>query len=588
MSVIPEKKRSLNPDEVTFGSAVIELNLSDWETWTLAMQDRPDSIVPLEWFIQSHENLRQSSVEVWAKVTGVEYLKDLSNHALHAMMVDGREIRERAESLDAVLLVDDKGRVILAFASFENLKRYKAMGRSELLKDPIWALAGERLITACADREMLGRISAGGESGGGLVSISKDAENFWQESTASTSSQRRLATIFNDAMAKNATDIDFDPGRDGKMTVNYRRYGKLVRYGQAFSMEEGIEITRFLMAKARANPSGGRLHRPAEGALVYQGKSTGDVNIRVSFLPLDRGGANDELISVSTRLLPRSNKSISLDKLKFSAKFIEEVEPFLYMDSGMLVITGPTNSGKSTTIAAMIGQHRKIYGDTKKRISLEDPVERYLPGVKQITVPGNDASLFERFFESILRHDPDVVWVGEIRSKMVAEVAIWAALTGHQVFTTLHASNTTIGFKALANKVSRDKWFELAESLQGFIGQRLVPELCPHCCHKNQAPTEAEQRAFRMKMLLDGVKADIPTSVSHLNADGCDECRFTGHKGLVPLVEVLPFSREVRDLFLEKENPAVDAIKEHRTISFHDSGMELVAAGRVELPSVFT
>jgi len=327
---------------------------------------------------------------------------------------------------------------------------------------------------------------------------------------------------------------------------------------------------------------------PAEGALVYQSKSTGDVNIRVSFLPLDRGGAEAELISVSTRLLPRTNKAISLDKLKFSPKFIAEVEPFLYMDSGMLVVTGPTNSGKSTTIAAFIHAHRTLYGDTKKRISLEDPVERYLPGVKQISVPGNEAAMFEKFFESILRHDPDLVWVGEIRSKMVAEVAIWAALTGHQVFTTLHAADTTIGYKALANKVSKDKWFELAESLQGFIGQRLVPELCPDCCFKGQEPTDAEQRAFRMKMLLDGVKAEPPALVSHLNPDGCETCRFTGHVGLIPLVEVLPFSRAVRDLFSERDNPSVAAIKEHRSISFFESGMELVTAGRIELPSMFT
>ena len=584
---LPEKNRPLKIEETELADILVnELNLSTWELVTTAMEDRPGEVSPLEWFLQGHENLRSRNAEILCKLAKIEYLKNLAGYALHPLMSDNTDILTRAQELDAVLLIDEKNRVVLAFAAFDNLKRYRALGRSDLLKDPIRVLVGDRLVTACADRDAITRIAAGG-GGGGFVAISKDADNFWQEASANNPAQRRLTAIFNDAMSNNATDLDFDPGRDGKMTVKYRRHGNLFSTGLPFTMEEGLEITRFLGQKSRANTVGGMLHRPAEGALVYQSKLGGDVNLRVSLLPLDRGGSNDELISISIRLLPRSSKKISLSTLKFSKKFIEAVEPFLYMESGMLVVTGPTNSGKSTTIAAFINEHVELYGKSKKRISLEDPVERYLPGVKQISVPGNDAALFEKFFESILRHDPDLIWVGEIRSKAVAEVAIWAALTGHQVYTTLHASDTTIGYKALANKVSKDKRFELAESLQGFIGQRLAPELCPHCSHKDEVPTEAEKRAFRLKMLLEGIHEDPPEKVSHANVDGCKDCRFTGFLGLVPLVEVLPFSRQVRDLFLEKDNPSVEAIKSNRSISFYESGIELVNAGRIALPSIF-
>jgi type II secretory ATPase GspE/PulE/Tfp pilus assembly ATPase PilB-like protein len=251
--------------------------------------------------------------------------------------------------------------------------------------------------------------------------------------------------------------------------------------------------------------------------------------------------------SVVMRILDRSSISVTLDFLGFPTDTLDSFGKLINRPYGMILVTGPTGSGKTTTL---YGALDKINSPDKKIITIEDPVEYQLHGVNQIHVKPQIGLTFANGLRSIVRQDPDVIMVGEIRDYETAEIAVQAALTGHLVFSTLHTNDAAGAVSRLLEMGVED--YLLASSLLGIMAQRLVRTLCRHC-----------RRPAEVGLLPEGngkTKNDvggIPTAA--YEAQGCDECAMTGYHGRNGIFELLPVNEGVRQLILKRSS--ADIIK---------------------------
>src|SRR5207248_9881700 len=241
---------------------------------------------------------------------------------------------------------------------------------------------------------------------------------------------------------------------------------------------------------------------------------------------------------------------------------------------GLFLTTGPTGSGKTTTLYSIL---QSIYSPELKILTIEDPVEYELPGVAQIPVRPSRNFTFANGLRSILRQDPDVVMVGEIRDSETAEIAIRAALTGHQVFSTLHTNDSTGAVTRLIDMGVEA--FLISSSLEGVLAQRLVRRLCPTC------RVEAEVAlAVREKIEVLGARK---LAGPFYRGRGCEECRETGYRGRIGIFELLPITPELRELILQKRsNAELKATAQRTMITMHQDALQKAASGITSLEEI--
>lgn len=403
---------------------------------------------------------------------------------------------------------------------------------------------------------------------------------------------RFITRLIDHALYVDATDIALLPQRDGSYRVQLRRYGEMIdpkavstRIDPALSEQ----VLMLLMAKSGANPSNTQQRAPVNGQISYR-STNGDVFLRLSFIPLNHLGEMRNLTSVSARLLPRSEAHIDLNSLKLNDAVVDPVSFAMRLGKGLIVVVGPTNSGKSTTVAGAIGAHTRLYGDKRKRLSVEDPIERFLPGITQLNVPGHlgREEGFAEILRALKRHDPDFIWVGEVQDTLTAEICVAQAATGHLVATTLHASDCVTGFDVLAKMVREDKRFQLIEACTLIVTQRLVQRLCPHC-KVISSPTDEERRLFKMYCDMIGDQAELPAEVGHGNEKGCENCDNQGHYGLLPINEVLSFTRSAKDAATRLMHGVGHRgeLAQHRSLTMLESGMQLIRAHEIDINSIF-
>lgn len=252
-------------------------------------------------------------------------------------------------------------------------------------------------------------------------------------------------------------------------------------------------------------------------------------------------------------------------------------------------MVGPTNSGKSTTIAGTMNEHISIFGGKRKRLSLEDPIERFIEGVTQFEPHGEAEDRFDQMLRAFKRHDPDVVWVGEVRDRQTADLCVDTSASGHLVMTTLHANDTVTGVDLLGRLVPSMKSFQLVESISLVISQRLVKTICPLCSYDDHI-SDTEKKVFENYLKRLGDKCDMPQTVRRANLDGCPSCR-SGFDGMQPINESLPMTREARNDALDmvvSQKANHQNLARHRSLTMLDSAMQLVNSGRVELMSILT
>ncbi|WP_411885875.1 GspE/PulE family protein [Polaromonas sp. YR568] len=383
---------------------------------------------------------------------------------------------------------------------------------------------------------------------------------------------RLVDSILYDALKMGASDIHFETQPAG-LHVKYRIDGVLENVKRIDSAEMGhqaisrIKVLSELDISERRTPQDGRFKVRVERR---------EIDFRVSIMP-NLFGEDAVLRVLDRKHLTGQFQTLSLDTLSFaqSAKdFIRQASSLPY---GLLLVTGPTGSGKTTTLYAAISE---INTGLDKIITIEDPIEYQLKGVLQIPVNEKKGLTFARGLRSVLRHDPDKIMVGEIRDAETAQIAVQAALTGHQVFTTVHANNVfdVIGRFKNMNVDS----YSLVSALTGIVAQRLLRAVCAHCA----APAGmAAEELLRLGIPAD--RLDLGQA-KFMRAVGCPHCRGTGYKGRLAIAETLEMDDDIRDL-LVRQAPIAQIKQVARGkgfMSLRDSAVALAMGGQTTVEEI--
>jgi len=337
-----------------------------------------------------------------------------------------------------------------------------------------------------------------------------------------------LNQVLLDAIKQRATDIHFEPFEDD-LRIRYRIDGILyevacpptIKHFQS-SIATRIKVMASLDIAEKRRPQDGRIDIKMDEE-VY--------DLRISIMPTPFGE------SIGIRLLPRSSPIIGLEKLGLDASGLDILEKMIAKPYGIILVTGPTGSGKTTTLYASLN---KINSSERKILTIEDPIEYQLKGITQMQVEPKINFTFANALRSMLRHDPDVMMVGEIRDTETAELAVRTALTGHLVFSTLHTNDAAGGITRLLD-MGIDS-FLVSSSVNLIIAQRLVRLICPHC--KEKFTPEAH--------LLRQFISDKSFEGTVFHGRGCEVCRFTGYHGRTGIFEMLVITDEIRELILNK------------------------------------
>jgi len=347
--------------------------------------------------------------------------------------------------------------------------------------------------------------------------------------------------ILQEAIRIKASDIHFEPGSEG-LRVRYRVDGAL-RFGETLPLNSAAAINSRIKIMARLDIAEHRLPQDGRIQLKISGK---EINIRVSTVPILYGE------SVVIRILDKSRVAYDYDYLGFDAETLASFKDILSRPTGIFLVTGPTGCGKTTTLYTGLNQINSI---ERKIITVEDPVEYQFDGVNQIAVQPKIGLSFASILKTILRQDPDVILVGEMRDTETAHIAVQAALTGHLVLSTLHTIDAVTGITRLLDMGIED--FLVTSTVNAVFAQRLVRQLCAHC----KMPSDDDANEYV--------------------AVGCEHCGHTGYEGRTVIYEMFVISDEIRSLILKK--PGATAIraqaKKLGMTSMYDCGMRLVAQG---------
>ncbi|MBX3660716.1 MAG: type II/IV secretion system protein [Ramlibacter sp.] len=336
------------------------------------------------------------------------------------------------------------------------------------------------------------------------------------------------------AYSEGASDVHFETHRTG-IVIKYRLDGVMAPGASLPGSRQAEEVVSRIKVLAQLDITERR--RPQDGRTRWRHPSGDEIDLRVSVMP-SIFGEDVVLRLLDKARLRNASESISLDLLGFSEELGARIRALSSRPHGMLLVTGPTGSGKTTTVYAALSE---VNTGLEKIITIEDPVEYELPGVLQIPVNEQKGLTFATGLRSILRHDPDKILVGEIRDAETAEIAVQSSLTGHLVFTTVHANS-------LLDVIGRFQHFDidpfgLASALNGIIVQRLLRRVCGHCGDWRPS-SEAVKALYASRQLAAPDRLPAPK--------GCSRCRDTGYRGRIVVAEVHQLSDLIRDLMVRK------------------------------------
>ena len=337
---------------------------------------------------------------------------------------------------------------------------------------------------------------------------------------------RLVNLLVENAIASEASDIHIEPFED-TLRIRYRIDGILYEQ-EAPPRRLQAAVTSRIKIMAEMNIAERRLPQDGRIRVTLHGRR---VDIRVSTIPTVHGE------SIVMRLLDRSSVFLPMERLGFTPQMLGRFERLISKPHGILLVTGPTGSGKTTTLYAALD---KINSPDRKIITVEDPVEYQLKGVNQIPVKPKIGLTFASGLRHIVRQDPDVILVGEIRDLETAEISIQASLTGHLVFSTLHTNDAPSAVTRLQDMGVEP--YLLSSVLEGVLAQRLVRRIC-QVCRMPDAPSLADIEAL-------GIEADPHTKL--FRGRGCEDCRGTGYRGRTGIYELFVITEDVRSLILRR------------------------------------
>jgi general secretion pathway protein E/type IV pilus assembly protein PilB len=394
----------------------------------------------------------------------------------------------------------------------------------------------------------------------GLEADDSEAAKMAQEASV----VKLVNEILVEAANERASDIHIEP-EEGTLRIRYRIDGLL----QTQPMPP--EITRFQSAiisrikiMSRLNIAEKRLPQDGRIKMRVHGK---DIDVRVSIIPMSHGEG------ICMRLLDKTRMKFDLSGVGMLPDTLATMKQLIDRPHGIFLVTGPTGSGKSTTLYSALNE---IKDETTKIITVEDPVEYQQPGISQIQVHTKIGMTFAAALRSILRHDPDVILIGEMRDMETAEAAIQASLTGHLVFSTLHTNDAPSAFTRLIDMGVEP--FLVASTVEGVMAQRLVRTICPDC--------KVEFYPEHHEVPKDFPKMDGPLKL--WKGAGCRACRQTGFRGRSGIYELMVTGDTIRDMVVERVNASAirnQALKEGM-ITLRQDGWRKVLQGKTTLDEV--
>ena len=463
----------------------------------------------------------------------------------------------------------DSGHVVVATSKlfsthgFDTLKTLTGLNLKPMLT-----------TTEVIQREIKKRLGVGADTIGtleeekGIQVVDDSAENTNLDDGAEDEASiiRFVNQVLKDAIELRASDIHLEPFED-EFRIRYRIDGELQEVpvpGQLKQFQPAIvsrvKILSHLNIAEKRLPQDGRIKVRIEDA---------EVDIRVSVIPMLHGEA------VVMRLLRQNSKLRGLEDIGMNKRELEHFQHVLGLPHGIILVTGPTGSGKTSTLYTAL---HEINDAMRKIITVEDPVEYQMKGVNQIQVNEKSGLTFARGLRSILRHDPDVILIGEIRDAETAQIAVQASLTGHLVFSTLHTNDAPGALTRLVDMGVEP--YLVASSLEAVLAQRLVRVLCKHCKQVDGSATAQQLKA----------KLGIPAEHLIYKSVGCRECRNTGFFGRHAIFEWMDTDEEIRQLILK--SASTDQIRNAarkagmRTLA--EDGWRLVAAGVTTVEEVLS
>ncbi len=377
------------------------------------------------------------------------------------------------------------------------------------------------------------------------------------------------STVFN-AIQRRASDIHIET-RENEVIIKYRIDGVLYQAMEPIDKQHHQTIVSRIKVMSELDIAEKRVPQDGRFKMRFQGRT---IDFRVSVMPSVHG--EDCVIRILDKeSLSTEFKNLRLSILGFDDDTIRKLSKFIREPYGMVLVTGPTGSGKTTTLYACLSE---IQSSEDKILTIEDPVEYQLDGITQIPVNEKKGLTFARGLRSILRHDPDKIMVGEIRDEETAQIAIQAALTGHLVFTTVHANNVVDVLGRFLNM--NVDLYNFASALNCVLAQRLVRRICPHC--------RQEVRASRELLEESGLDPERYRDTIFYEGKGCFECSGTGFHGRMAISELLNLSDRIRELILDKR-PASEirrVAKEEGMTFLRESALEKVFQGVTTLREI--
>ncbi|HJW24935.1 MAG TPA: GspE/PulE family protein [Rhodocyclaceae bacterium] len=379
---------------------------------------------------------------------------------------------------------------------------------------------------------------------------------------------RLVHSIIYDGLKAGASDIHLETDAGG-LVIKYRIDGVLTQVGATAGQEMAEQVISRIKVMSELDIAERRVPQDGRFKVAVRGR---EVDFRVSIMPSIFG--EDAVLRILDRRA-LSSQGLSLDILGFDPESIANFRRLIHEPYGMVLVTGPTGSGKTTTLYGAVCE---VNQGQDKFITIEDPVEYQLSGVLQIQVNEKKGLTFAKGLRSILRHDPDKILVGEIRDAETAQIAIQAALTGHLVFTTVHANNV---FDVLGRftHIGVDP-YSFVSALNGIMAQRLVRVNCPQCSRADRPSPQ---------LIADsGISPEDAATFNFRHGRGCGECRGTGFKGRKAIAEMLNLNDEIRELIIAREpiRRIKEAARQSGTRYLREAALDLVRKGETTLQEI--
>ena len=479
----------------------------------------------------------------------------------------------QASQRECLAFRDASGALLLAFADPFNAE-LRAWADSAVKGSFAWYLAHRtdlaaylaryedtlRAMDAMLPERENGQAAAGAVEDLSLKLISEDTSRV----------VRLVHSIVYDGLKTGASDIHLETDAAG-LVMKYRIDGVLSTVGAMPGLELAEQVVSRIKVMSELDIAERRIPQDGRFKVAMRGR---EVDFRVSIMP-SIFGEDAVLRILDRRALANHVQGLRLDHLGFDAASIAEFRRYVNEPYGMVLVTGPTGSGKTTTVYAAVSE---INHGQDKIVTIEDPVEYQLPGVLQIQVNEKKGLTFARGLRSILRHDPDKIMVGEIRDTETAQIAVQAALTGHLVFTTVHANNV---FDVIGRFMHMGvDPYSFVSALNGILAQRLVRLICSQCAREDR-PDD--------RLLADsGIDPGMAGTFRFVSGSGCGQCRGTGYKGRKAIAEMLTLTDEIRELIVARE--PIRRIKEMArrdgTRYLRESALELVKKGETNLQEI--